>query len=90
MRCRPATTGWRGSSRRCGATPVWPERFAASGANEFTGEVIESVYLGTSFKLRLACEGGLELLVRQPARGALPAAGARVSVGIDPEAIHVF
>ena len=55
-----------------------PERFAPSGANAFTGEVIESVYLGTSFKLRLACEGGLELLVRQPARGALPAAGARV------------
>ena len=67
-----------------------PERFAPQGANQFTGEVIESVYLGTSFKLRLACEGGLELLVRQPARGALPAAGTRVSVGIDPEAIHVF
>ena len=41
-----------------------PERFAPSGANVFTGEVVESVYLGTSFKLRLACEGGLELLVR--------------------------
>ena len=66
-----------------------PERFASGGANLFTGEVIESVYLGTSFKLRLAC-GGIELLVRQPARGPLPAAGARVEVGIDPEAIHVF
>ena len=43
-----------------------PERFAPSGANAFGGEVIESVYLGTSFKLRLACDGGLELLVRQP------------------------
>ncbi|MDP1837544.1 MAG: ABC transporter ATP-binding protein, partial [Reyranella sp.] len=42
-----------------------PERFDTGGANQFTGEVIESVYLGTSFKLRLACEGGLELLVRQ-------------------------
>jgi len=52
--------------------------------------VIESVYLGTSFKLRLACEGGLELLVRQPARGALPAAGTKVTVGIEPESIHVF
>ena len=73
---------------------IRPERFAAGGAascaNEFTGEVVESVYLGTSFKLRLACEGGLELLVRQPARGPLPAPGARVTVGIDPEAIHVF
>ena len=67
-----------------------PERFAPSGVNAFTGEVVESVYLGTSFKLRLACEGGLELLVRQPARGALPAAGARVTVGIEPESIHVF
>jgi len=67
-----------------------PERFAPSGANVFTGEVVESVYLGTSFKLRLACEGGLELLVRQPARGPMPAAGARVTVGIDPESIHVF
>jgi spermidine/putrescine ABC transporter ATP-binding subunit len=67
-----------------------PERFAPSGANAFSGEVIESVYLGTSFKLRLACEGGPELLVRQPARGALPAAGARVTVGIEPESIHVF
>jgi len=67
-----------------------PERFAPTGANQFSGEVIESVYLGTSFKLRLACEGGLELLVRQPARGALPAPGGRVAVGIDPDAIHVF
>ena len=67
-----------------------PERFAPSGANPFSGEVIESVYLGTSFKLRLACDGGLELLVRQPARGALPAAGTHVTVGIDPESIHVF
>eukprot|EP01034_Spumella_vulgaris_P044072 gene44072-54764_t len=63
-----------------------PERFAPSGANAFGGEVIESVYLGTSFKLRLACDGGLELLVRQPARGTLPAAGTRVTVGIDPDA----
>ena len=69
---------------------IRPERFGALGVNLFSGEVVESVYLGTSFKLRLACEGGLELLVRQPARGALPAAGARVTVGIDPDAIHVF
>ena len=67
-----------------------PERFASDGVNAFSGAVVESVYLGTSFKLRLACEGGLELLVRQPARGTLPAAGARIEVGIDPGAIHVF
>jgi spermidine/putrescine ABC transporter ATP-binding subunit len=67
-----------------------PERFAPGGINEFTGEIVEAVYLGTTFKLRLACEGGQELLVRQPARGPLPAAGTRITVGIDPEAIHVF
>jgi len=67
-----------------------PERFAAGGANSFAGEVLEAVYLGASFKLRLACTDGLELLVRQPARGALPAAGQSVEVGIDPDAIHVF
>jgi len=67
-----------------------PERFDRSGANSFTGEVIESVYVGTSFKLRLGIENGRELLVRQPARGPLPAAGSKVTVGIEPDAIHVF
>ena len=67
-----------------------PERFRHGGANAFAGEVIEAVYLGTSFKLRLACEGGMELLVRQPAKGSLPGAGARIEVGIEPDAIHVF
>ena len=67
-----------------------PERFAAGGANAFAGMVVESVYLGTSFKLRVACDDGRELLVRQPARGPLPAAGSRVLVAIEPDAIHVF
>ena len=67
-----------------------PERFSPGGANSFAGEVIEAVYLGTSFKLRLACEGGMELLVRQPAKGSLPGPGARIEVGIEPDAIHVF
>ena len=66
-----------------------PERFDG-GANSFAGEVKEAVYLGVSFKLRLACDDGLELIVRQPARGALPAPGTRVTVGIAPESIHVF
>ena len=67
-----------------------PERFSPVGTNAFAGEVIEAVYLGTSFKLRLACEGGMELLVRQPAKGSLPGTGARIEVGIEPDAIHVF
>ena len=66
-----------------------PERFGG-GTNSFAGEVKEAVYLGASFKLRLACDDGLELIVRQSARGALPIPGTRVSVGIDPESIHVF
>ena len=66
-----------------------PERFGR-GTNVFAGEVKEAVYLGVSFKLRIACDDGLELIVRQPARGELPAPGTRVNVSIDPEDIHVF
>jgi putative spermidine/putrescine transport system ATP-binding protein len=69
---------------------IRPERFADKGDNRFVGDVLEAVYLGASFKLRLACDGGLELIVRQPARGRLPAAGQRLEVGIDAGAIHVF
>jgi putative spermidine/putrescine transport system ATP-binding protein len=66
-----------------------PERFGR-GANSFNGEVREAVYLGASVKLRLACDDGLELVVRQPVAGPLPAAGSRLSTGIEPESIHVF
>jgi spermidine/putrescine ABC transporter ATP-binding subunit len=66
-----------------------PERFGR-GANSFNGEVVEAVYLGSAFKLRLACDDGIELIVRQPAGGPLPAPGSRVTVGIEPESIHVF
>jgi spermidine/putrescine ABC transporter ATP-binding subunit len=66
-----------------------PERFGR-GSNVFAGEVKEAVYLGGSFKLRIACDDGLELIVRQPARGPLPAPGTRVSVNIEPGDIHVF
>jgi spermidine/putrescine ABC transporter ATP-binding subunit len=66
-----------------------PERFGR-GANTFSGEVKEAVYLGASLKLRLACDDGLELIVRQPAGGPLPATGSRINIGIEPESIHVF
>jgi len=66
-----------------------PERFGA-GANTFKGEVREAVYLGSSVKLRLACDDGLELAVRQPVAGPLPATGSRITIAIAPEAIHVF
>ena len=66
-----------------------PERFSADGSNKFTGEVVEAVYLGSSFKLRLKT-GERELLVRQPARGKLPQPGDRLTVGIEPHELHVF
>jgi len=66
-----------------------PERFGR-GANTFNGEVKEAVYLGASLKLRLACDDGLELIVRQPAGGPLPTIGSRINIGIEPESIHVF
>ncbi len=66
-----------------------PERFG-QGVNSFNGEVREAVYLGSSLKLRLACDDGLELIVRQPVRGPLPATGTRLNVAIDRESIHVF
>ena len=66
-----------------------PERFSAEGYNKFTGEVVEAVYLGSSFKLRLKA-GQRELLVRTPARGKLPQPGEQLTVGIEPDEIHVF
>ena len=77
------------SGRRLGIL-MRPERFSAAGENSFVGEVLESVYLGASFKIRLRCEGAMELVVRQPARGRLPAPSERVSVAIDADEIHVF
>jgi spermidine/putrescine ABC transporter ATP-binding subunit len=68
---------------------IRPERFGR-GSNVFAGEIKEAVYLGVSFKLRIACDDGLEVIVRQPARGELPVPGKRVSISIDPEDIHVF
>jgi putative spermidine/putrescine transport system ATP-binding protein len=66
-----------------------PERFGG-GANTFKGEITEAVYLGSSVKLRLACDDGIELIVRQPVAGPLPVAGSRITAAIAPEAIHVF
>ena len=67
-----------------------PERFSSAGANVFNGEVVEAIYLGTSFKLRLRCESGIELIVRQPARGKLPLKAERLTVGIDADELHLF
>jgi putative spermidine/putrescine transport system ATP-binding protein len=81
-----------GTARTVGARMgvlMRPERFGR-GSNVFAGEVKEAVYLGSTIKLRVACDDGLELVVRQPARGTLPVPGTRVSIAIDPGDIHVF
>ena len=67
-----------------------PERFSHTGDNVFAGDVLEALYLGPSFKLRLRCESGIELIVRQPARGQLPLVGERLTVGIDADDLHLF
>ncbi|MCX7362884.1 MAG: ABC transporter ATP-binding protein [Alphaproteobacteria bacterium] len=69
---------------------VRPERFSNTAINAFEGEVIEAVYLGSSFKIRLKTADDFAVIVRLPARGKLPAVGGRVSVGIEPDEIHVF
>ena len=69
---------------------IRPERFSSTSANAFDGEVIEAVYLGSSFKLRLRVADGRDLIVRQPARGRLPMPGEQLRVGIEPDEIHVF
>ena len=71
--------GGEGAGTKVGVL-MRPERFDA-GDNRFSGTVKEAVYLGVSFKLRLACDDGFELIVRQPARGELPAVGTRGTVG---------
>ena len=67
---------------------------AASGlANRTTGRIVETVFLGLSVKLRLALEGGLELLARLPLRPSEPlpvAEGEAVPVGFSPEDVHVI
>ena len=62
---------------------------AAFGANLGFVAIVASA-LVVAWTVRLACEGGMELLVRQPAKGSLPGTGARIEVGIEPDAIHVF
>ena len=69
---------------------IRPERFSSTATNAFEGEVVEAVYLGSSFKLRLKTADDFAVIVRLPARGKLPAVGERVSVGIEPDEIHVF
>ena len=94
---RTSSRNWGGAKVARGSRPgavvgvlIRPERFSTTATNAFDGEVLEAVYLGNSFKLRLRTVDKLELIVRQPARGKLPAVGERITVGIEPDEIHVF
>ncbi|WP_144186184.1 ABC transporter ATP-binding protein [Elioraea rosea] len=66
---------------------------AAGLANRATGRIVETVFLGLSVKLRMALEGGLELLARLPLRPSEPlpvAEGEEVPIGFSPEDVHVI
>ncbi|MBX6366653.1 MAG: ABC transporter ATP-binding protein [Rhodospirillales bacterium] len=75
---------------------VRPERLelASDGAaiNRVAGTVVETVYLGTSYKYRLRVPGGREWLVRRPVRaGEAPLApGDSVAVGFAPGDAHLI
>jgi len=73
---------------------VRPERIApgTEGANRFSGRVVETVYVGTSYKYRLRTEEGLELLVAAPVRGGGGGArpGEAMRVAVAPADAHLI
>jgi len=76
---------------------IRPERadLAESGVatpNRFAGEVIETVYVGTSHKYRLRLDQGTEILVRirDAARRESAEVGASLTLTVAPEDVHVF
>ena len=76
---------------------IRPERLrvAAAGgesANTLCGEVIETVYVGTSHKYRMRMANGAEFLVRvrDTASHASAEIGALLTFEIVPEDVHVF
>ena len=62
------------------------------GGNRLSGEVIETIYLGTSHKYRLRLQDGTELLVRvrDMAGQASAEIGAWLTFEAAPEDVHVF
>jgi spermidine/putrescine ABC transporter ATP-binding subunit len=60
--------------------------------NRFAGEVIETVYVGTSHKYRLRLDRGTEILVRirDAARQQSAEIGAFLTLTVAPEDVHVF
>jgi spermidine/putrescine ABC transporter ATP-binding subunit len=78
-------------------TLIRPERLrlggpAAQSTNRLSGEVIETVYVGTSHKYRVRSADGTEFLVRvrDTASQASAEIGASVSFDVAPGDVHVF
>jgi putative spermidine/putrescine transport system ATP-binding protein len=76
---------------------IRPERLHLAGAraqstNRLSGEVIETVYVGTSHKYRVRLANGTEFLVRvrDTASQASAEIGASLSFEVAPEDVHVF
>jgi putative spermidine/putrescine transport system ATP-binding protein len=76
---------------------IRPERFhlagsAAQSTNRLSGEVVETVYVGTSHKYRVRLADGTEFLVRakDTASQASAEVGTSVSFDVEPGDVHVF
>jgi ABC-type Fe3+/spermidine/putrescine transport system ATPase subunit len=76
---------------------IRPERLRLGGAgaqseNRLCGEVIETIYLGTSHKYRVRSADGTEFLVRvgDTASQASAETGAWLTFDVAPEDVHVF
>ena len=76
---------------------IRPERLRLAGAaaqseNRLGGEVIETIYLGTSHKYRVRSANGTEFLVRvrDTASQASAEIGAWLTFDVAPEDVHVF
>ena len=76
---------------------IRPERLRLGAAgtqsiNRLCGEVIETIYLGTSHKYRVRLTNGTEFLVRlrAPASQASAEIGTSLTLDVAPEDVHVF
>ncbi len=72
-----------------------PERLRPSDgseANIFAGTVVERIFIGTAWRCRLRLADGAEINIRLPATHELsaPDEGDRLSIGLAPEAVHLF
>ncbi|MGE0240804.1 MAG: ABC transporter ATP-binding protein [Parvibaculaceae bacterium] len=72
-----------------------PERMSlstGSEANIFAGTVVESIFIGNAWRYRMRLPEGIDLCVRLPATAeqSAPQEGSRISVGVTPQAVHLF